>query len=255
MRNQKYATFLFCSIFVLVGLASPALSQGLGCLPQRVLAFSKDICDGKIGDGDAVITQCEEDGAITLCVRNAIWKWEMIPNEKECVDCNGDVGRCDETAGRKDGTLVMETDFTLRINGPCRFRGCWTGRWRFEARDGTVFAGRAMGTFGVGTHRPLFCAEVNQRDCERCHDVEFQPIQGDLGLWRIGVEGSLLGDVISPVDPPRESLCFSLSGDLFALGTCDGGPSDPNSFRFQGTADGVLNQLCEGGIIPSPVGE
>lgn len=237
--------FVLGSVLASVANAAPSISPSL-CFPQRLVSFSKDVCDGSIGDGQASIFTCA-DGAVTLCVQNATWLIPLRTNSQECKDCGGQPGRCDETGDRKSGTLKLQTNFTLRINEPCRFRGCWSGRWELQTLDGTIYQGTASGTFGAGTHRRFACDDadgVKIRDCEECYDVDFVGFTPDFGLWRVGVEGVFTGCAVSAVDPSPENICFSLSGDLIAAGSCDGGPFDPNSFRFYGAADGVLSQRC-----------
>lgn len=210
---------------------------------EKVLGFSKDACAGRIGDGVGTIAFCP-DGSQTLCVKGAKWTFPLKRNPQGCGDCDGVLGRCDETGVRKDGKMEAETSFKLDLDKGCRFRGCWESRWTYRTEDGTIFAGTAFGTFGTGSHRPFSCSQNDARSCERCYDVEFIPLSPDFGIWRVGVEGSFMGDALSPVDPPRERLCFTISGDLIAFGTCDG-PFDPNSFEYYGTADGVLLQRCQ----------
>lgn len=209
--------------------------------PECVLGFSKDYCNGTVYPGHSQITGCNSPGPVpgadcrTLRIKDATYVISVFSNDQACGGSEEE--RCDEV---KDGRLKVSSDFTIRLQKHCPFRGCWDGTYaEFTDTNGTVFAGRLMGTMGVGTHRestaPSICAQPpSTRNCEKCWDVESL---GD--VWRIGYEANFHGR-----SDQGEELCFSLSGDFYIRGSAQTGPIWESEWSVFGTADGVKIAFC-----------
>jgi hypothetical protein len=205
--------------------------------PECVLGFSKDYCNGIVYPGESQVTGCPSVPANcrTLRIFGATYVISVFSNNQVCGGAHTET--CDEV---KDGRLKVSSDFTIRLQKHCPYRGCWDGTYaEFTDPNGTVFAGRLMGTMGVGTHRrsttPSFCAQnPGTRDCEKCWDVESL---GD--VWRIGYEANFHGR-----SDQGEELCFSLSGDFYIRGSAQTGPIWDSEWSVAGTADGVKIAFC-----------
>jgi len=169
----------------------------------------------------------------TLDVANATLYLPMVRNTTLCSQD----GKCDELP-EKDGYLKIDATYSVRLNKPCPYRGCITGKGEYRADDGNVYEGELIGTIGVGTHREFACPEARTCFCEKCLDAEFAP---NYGAWRIGFEAAFHG---KNTDGNGEELCISLSGDFYVEGNVYG-PFDLNgNFKIKGTADGVLRTFC-----------
>lgn len=203
-----------------------------------VRGFSKDYCNGIVYPGVNIFSGCPTipDGCRTLRIDDATFVISVFSNNQSC---GGAINlTCDET---RNGRLKVLSDFTIRLQKHCPYRGCWDGTYaEFTSEDGTVYAGILLGTIGVGTHRvsttPSTCPmPPSTRDCERCYDVSFSDASG----WRIGYEAAFKGTSHS-----GEELCFSLSGDFLIRGSLDTGPIWDSQWTVFGTADGVHVTFC-----------
>lgn len=213
-----------------------------------VRAFSKDACTGEFAGGSGSYTSCSV-GTVpcdTLTVTGQKWQFALRSNPNpSCGDPAGLVGLCDEV---KDGRFEAKVDFVLRMNQPCRYRGCLSGEAAFYSDDGAVYVGRVAGTMGAGTDRTPRCPVSTippflPAGCEKCHDVELQgnpPSQ----MWRVGVDAVFQGVRIDA--DTGEEICITISGDFFAAGSAHGIFDPINGWRYYGTADGVYTFLCPG---------
>lgn len=213
----------------------PAMSMGLDC----VLGFSKDYCNGIVYPGNNIVSGCPiPSNCRTLRIDDATFVIDVFSNNQPCGSAINQT--CDES---KDGRLKVVSDFTIRLQKHCPYRGCWDGTYaEFQSDDGTVYVGILLGTLGVGTHRPSTtpspCAtSPSTRDCERCYDVT-APAAND--TWRIGYEATFKG-----VAATGEELCFSLSGDFRIFGSLQTGPIWDSQWGVFGTADGVRVTFCQ----------
>lgn len=201
-------------------------------------AWSKDLCDGFMYPGNEVFGSCPFPPmpCKTVTVTDATLVISVKRNETLCAAD----GKCDESP-ETDGRLKMTTNYEIRLQKPCPFRGCWDGKWELQTVSGAVFQGEAMGTLGVGTHRDFACPEHRTGICEKCLDVQFIPTPIG-GLWRIGWEGAFSGKRVD--FPNGERLCFTVSGDWYLAGDFNS-PFDFNgNFRVFAAADGVHAVPC-----------
>lgn len=212
------------------GVRAPELLMPVDCLN----AWSKDFCDGFMHPGDLVLAACPLPPCRTATVTNATWVVPVIRNLQLCAPD----GKCDESP-QTDGTLKMTTNYELRLNDPCPFRGCWSGKWELHTVTGAVFQGDAMGTLGVGTNRKFTCPVHRTQFCERCLDVEFI---ADAGLWRIAYEGAFQGKRVDA--ETGERLCFTVNGDWYLEGDANGPFDFSGNFKTYGTADGIHAVPC-----------
>jgi len=199
-------------------------------------AFSKDLCEGFMHPGNIVYLACPfpPNPCRTITVTDATAVIPFLRNETLCAFN----GKCDETP-QTDGTLKMSTNYEIRANEPCQFRGTWTGKWELHTVTGAVYAGDAMGTLGVGTNRKFQCPLWQDDFCEKCLDVEFRP---DFGLWRIGWEGAFQGKRID--DPNGERISFTINADWYLEGDANGPYDFSGNFKIYGAADGVHIVPC-----------
>lgn len=202
--------------------------------PDCLYGFSKDFCEGWLTYGTIHQTTCPDGSCETAFVQDATL---TLPLQRNLNLCSSD-GKCDE-AERKDGKLKVAVTYTLRLNKPCKYRGCIEGEGVLYCDDGTKYVGRFMGTLGAGTHREFVCPKARTAFCEKCVDVEFIP---EYGAWRIGWEASFHG-ARTDAELPDE-ICISLSGDFYAPGNSDGIFDPSGNFPTYGTADGVWGVSC-----------
>ena len=201
-----------------------------------VRGFSKDYCNGYVEQGTQVTTACPII-CKTLRITGATYVVNMVSNGLAC-GTSAEV-LCDEAP---NGTLKVVSDFTIRLQQSCPYRGCWMSEIaRYYADDGSVYDGTLMGTVGVGTHRLSGITTCNvppsTRNCEKCYDVSFDP---HTSLWRIGYEAAYHGVRADT----GEELCFTLSGDFFIRGDSINGPTWASTWSVNGTADGVWETFC-----------
>lgn len=214
-----------------------------------VRGFSKDACAGDFGGGSGVRTDCPISSVPceTLTVTGQKWTFDLRANQETCTATTPVEIRCDEV---KDGRFEAKVDYVLRLNDPCKYRGCLSGEGVFYSDSGAVFAGRIHGTMGVGTDRKPRCPVVFPpqppilpNGCERCWDVELQT--GSLTqMWRVGVDASFCGVRIDA--DTGEELCLTISGDFYARGDGHGIFDLVNGWKYYGNADGVYTFLCGG---------
>lgn len=214
-----------------------------------VRGFSKDACAGEFGSGHADITQCPISSVPcdTVTVTGQKWQFALRSNTEACSTTGPTPIRCDEV---KDGRIEALVDYVMRLNDPCKYRGCIEGEATYYSDTGAVFAGRIMGTMGAGTDRRPRCPVLPSdppflpAGCERCWDVELQVGQ-TVKLWRVGVDASFHGTRIDA--DTGEEVCITLSGDFYAPGDGSGISSFVTGWRYYGTADGIYTFLC--GVI------
>jgi hypothetical protein len=201
-------------------------------------AWSKDMCSGFMHPGNAVFAACPfpPTACRTITVTDATAVIPLLRNETLCAHD----GKCDESP-QTDGTLKMSTNYELRGNDPCKFRGTWVGKWEITTVTGAIFQGDAMGTLGVGTNRKFQCPQTQNDFCEKCLDVEFIPTPIG-GLWRIGWEGAFQGKRID--NPNGERLSFTINADWYLDGDINGPFDFSGNFRIYGAADGVHIVPC-----------
>jgi hypothetical protein len=130
----------------------------------------------------------------------------------------------------------------LRLQEPCRFRGTITGRGTYTMNDGRIFSGRITGLIGTGADRIPNCGPViGPVSCEECLDNQFIEDQ-DPGTWKFGVE--VIFDGVRVDVPSSDRVRLNITGDLITQGDLNG-PFRLHTYRYVGTADGVLTDVCE----------
>jgi hypothetical protein len=202
--------------------------------PDCLYGFSKDFCDGLLTYGVLHQTTCPDGSCDTAFVQDATL---TLPLQRNFTLCSSD-GKCDE-AELKDGKLKVAVNYTLRLNKPCKYRGCIEGSGTLYCNDGTQYTGTFMGTLGAGTHRNFVCPKARTGFCEKCVDAEFVR---EYGAWRIGWEASFHG--IRTDAATDDEVCISLSGDFYAPGNQDGIFDPSGNFPTFGTADGTWGVSC-----------
>jgi hypothetical protein len=223
--------------------------------PRCVYGFNKDACDSRWDATDATIrfeTSCSSPDlpeCKTLSVRNMSWKGGLNSHTGTCS--NAVDSPCDEF--KPVTGFTANVDFDLDVTGDrCRYRGCWNATsLTFYNQQGPllqiVIDASAAGTLGVGSHRKVDCQSPIDpplrcgRDCERCLDVEFIPLEN---RWRIGLEGHVRGTVVSGPQVGAE-VCVMISGDLYAKGDANGISNVLDGFDFCGSFDGVTIYYCD----------
>lgn len=211
-----------------------------------VRAFSKDACAGAFGSGNGVYSSCPVSSVPcdTLSITGQKWQFSLRSNPTpSCADPVGVLGSCDEV---KDGRFEAKVDVLLRMNQPCRYRGCLNGEAMYYSDDGAIYAGRIGGTLGAGTDRTPRCPTSTlppflPQGCERCHDVELQGSSPNQ-MWPVGVDAFFQGVRIDA--DTGEEICITISGDFFAPGSAHGIFDPVNGWRYYGTADGVYHFYC-----------
>jgi hypothetical protein len=210
----------------------PAAMPQLDC----VKGFSKDYCNGTVYQGTISSSGCPDSSCKTLRITGATYDVNMVSNSLACGNTHS---YCDEAP---NGRLKVSSDFTIRLQPNCPYRGCWDGTYgEYQGTDGSVYAGTLMGTIGVGTHRAagISTCSVNPgtRNCEKCYDVSFDSVNSQ---WRIGYEASFHGTRADT----GEEVCISLSGDFFVRGDLVNGPIWASDWSVAGTADGIWLTFC-----------
>lgn len=203
-----------------------------------VRGFSKDFCNGFVYRGEIDGSSCPTTfpSCKTLRIKRATFDVNMVSNRLTCGNVSDKP--CDESP---NGILKVASDFTIRLQENCPYRGCWESeKAEFTDTAGLVYTGTLMGTIGVGTHRLAgltTCAQnPGTRNCEKCYDVSFD---ATTGLWRIGFEASYHGQALT-----GEELCISLSGDFYIRGDAAGGPFFDSDWTVAGTSDGTWLTFC-----------
>lgn len=215
--------------------------------PSCIWGASKNLCDGRLRDGEWVVTQCGE--CINLVGEGAILRVDVYHNVEPC--CDDATVPCDDTESLV-GELFIKGEYHIRLNGPCPVRGWWQGSWDWY--NGTIWpiaTGWLDGTLGTGTHRVPICPTgyPGQRcgdKCETCYMAEFDEEEG---RWIIHVEGSMVGEVANIEEYAGCMVRVMIQGFFVAPSTADGTPIPPNEvedgWTFCGTMDGVLDCPCE----------
>lgn len=218
--------------------------------PVCVFGWSKDSCNGSLtGTVNAYTCTRVIDGTTVTCktfhVSNATLEMPVKQSSGGC----GIVAEqlCDRTP-QLEGKLVIHGDFYFGVDN-CPYRGAWQGRWRlYDSNSNPVASGQGNGTLGTGSHRSIgpcllpFGYQCNV-DCEKCYDVESQDIGGGLTVWRVALEGALIGKITAGtwID---STLSITLSGTL----NTDGNSSEPFDFGnwfYCGASDGVILAECQ----------
>ena len=222
-----------------------------------VRGFSKDACDARFEvthNTSLNFNGCPDTpdlpGCRTLTATDLEIRSSITSSSGVCVPAHIPEA-CDKFRGINALRGSFSFDLDLTPND-CFYKGCWSGKFSFynTFAIAPILEGEGHGVLGVGSHR-RGCEDSDRpchlTDCENCRDVEFIPSAFDpaVGLWRIGLEGFIEGDVL---DGPQAGAdaCLMIQGDLFARGTRDGGIDDfRNGFDFCGTVDGVTVLKCE----------
>lgn len=227
-------------------MPAEAVGQVISPVPC-VRGFSKDACAGEFSGGSGSFTNCSISTVPcqTLTVTGQKWAFDLRSNTEVCAPSTTTPTRCDEV---KDGRFEAAVDFTLRLNDPCKYRGCIEGDGTFISDTGAVFAGRVMGTMGAGTDRRPRCPTSTEppflpAGCEKCWDVELQ-VGTTVKMWRVGVDASFHGVRIDA--DTGEEVCLTISGDFFARGDGTGIFDLINGWTYYGNADGVYIFQCPG---------
>ncbi len=214
----------------------------LNCLS----AVSKDICDGRLGNGGGYLADCSVSTSecSTLEMFDANWTFSTKTSGRKCSDNPwGPRGRCDEEE-KMSGKFDARVNFELRYQKACRFRGCIGGEATYSCEDGTVWQGTITGVLGAGADRQPQCTvigPVDPADCENCLDV-FLDTSTDPNIWNIGVE--VIYNAKRVDKETGETICLNISGMLRAKGDING-PFDPyNGFWFTGAMDGIHSTPC-----------
>ncbi len=209
--------------------------------PACLYGISKDLCDGLLQPNPRIIQSCDQFGCRTLSGVNETLGASVSINPDLCTGpTSPTAGHCDQIQ-LNGGLRLYGFNFDLKINDPCKYRGCWTSKFRIDYEDGTVVSGTASGTLGVGTHRQT-CSTADPcgEDCESCQDTGFDP---NTGMWNIGLEGCLNGAYLGM---NCATVCMTISGDLTAAGNNIGITDiETATFRFCGALDGVARIECE----------
>ncbi|HYD00824.1 MAG TPA: hypothetical protein VEB22_06310 [Phycisphaerales bacterium] len=225
-------------------LAAPGPVQGPGPFAQVrdcVYGISKDTCEGRLKGDSFYQTGCD-DAPIpcrTFHLDNAAWEFPLVSSNLNCATTPfSHQGWCDEFRERTDGRFLGRVSLIIREQETCRYRGTIDGEGEYSMNDGSVYRGRLVGVYGIGADRAPACS-TDARSCENCLDVQW--IQAEQPYWRFGVE--VIFDGYRVDQPTGERIRLNISGSL----TTPGGPGAPDklySYRFSGTADGVLIYTC-----------
>ncbi len=217
-----------------------------------LLGFSKNLCGGELRGGLWRVQTCNRPDGVpcsTLVGVGVPLRLNVRLNDDACDLPGPATITCDETPDLR-GLLAANLNIRIRLQDPCAVRGAFSGSftWSHDTLPFVLARGRLQGTLGVGTHRPALCPDPTGAPaecgpaCESCRMAEFD---SRTGTWRIHVEGSLVGTV--QAGPHRGCrISATIQGVIEAPGGPDGPkPPGPNgTWRFCGTADGVLECVC-----------
>lgn len=236
-----------------------------GVVPACIRGVSKNLCDGGVRGGRAMISECAvgDRTCHTLQVNLAELAVRVLPNPEPCAGDTTPPIPCD-AAGELAGQLVLRLSAQISQDGPCQLRGCWSGP--FEIRRPvpnstqmvTIARGIGRGTLGVGTHRRFACPTaagtpvVLGEPCEPCRAVQLIPPDpdqpNDVPKAAMNLLGTLEGELVDPATGRATCrICVSTKGVLFAPVGANTGRLIPPSdapWGFAGTLDGALICRC-----------
>lgn len=208
--------------------------------PLCLYAFSKDLCSSGLSGGTWSLPTCAVGGTgcNNLVGLDARFSGPLVGSTGRCGDPLNPVP-CDE-APKFKGTLVAEVDVRSQRHTSCKARGSWGGPFRLVDDTGVSFAsGDLIGTLGVGTHRRTCDGDKCSKDCETCHDAEYDGAAG----WEIGAEGTLRGRVHSG-EYAGCTFTASFQGDFQANGDSRGPLAPHDVWKYCGSLEGVLECPC-----------
>lgn len=204
----------------------------------RIENLSKNLCEAILINGHWFVQECPGPtpgtASRTLIGNQAELNLVLRSNPEACGN-TGAVFPCDEAVGLI-GVMKARLNFRIRLGPPCRTRGAWEGRWDLLGNSSTTPTGSGAieGTLGVGTQRPVFCANTPGTPplqcgptCEPCATTV---LEASASRWVFTVEASVRGVIVSgPYLGSRVNA--TLSGRFSAPGTAAGGPVPPDQLN------------------------